>query len=113
MSGFVHNDGGRAAAWLQRPRRRLRHARHCHRVRPSHAEVYAAPRQGHGRSTRFKRTKKRSASARDGITTKRKWFKDYMAGLGFQWVPTMRRSAAAARCIWSPANCRPAASSRR
>lgn len=33
---------------------------------------------------------KRPASARNGINTKRKWFKDYMAELGFRWVPTMQ-----------------------
>ena len=25
----------------------------------------------------------------DGVTVKRKWFRDYMAGLGFSWTPTM------------------------
>src|SRR5512146_2894747 len=36
-----------------------------------------------------KRIGKRSRSARNGISTKRKWFRDYMASLGFRWVPTM------------------------
>jgi hypothetical protein len=31
----------------------------------------------------------RVKSARNGVYTKRKWFKDYMKGLGFTWVPTM------------------------
>ena len=34
-------------------------------------------------------TKGRKASARDGVNVKRKWFKDYMASLGFEWFPTM------------------------
>jgi hypothetical protein len=33
---------------------------------------------------------KRAASARDGINTTRKWFKDYITRLGFTWHPTMR-----------------------
>ncbi len=36
-----------------------------------------------------KRTPKQAKSARNGIYTKRKWFKDYMQELGFTWVPTM------------------------
>ena len=28
-------------------------------------------------------------SARNGINTKQKWFKNYMSSLGFQWVPLM------------------------
>lgn len=31
----------------------------------------------------------RAASARNGVTVKRQWFKDYMAELGFRWVATM------------------------
>jgi len=33
---------------------------------------------------------KRAASARNGINTGRKWFKDYMVELGFSWVPTIK-----------------------
>ena len=33
--------------------------------------------------------KSKGASARNGITTSRKWFKDYMRSLGFVWTPTM------------------------
>lgn len=29
-------------------------------------------------------------SALNGINVKRKWFKDYMKELGFEWVPTMK-----------------------
>lgn len=37
-----------------------------------------------------KRTGRRPRSARNGINTGRKWFKDYMEGLGFRWTPTMQ-----------------------
>ena len=51
-------------------------------------EVYAALAQGTGGQTTGKH-KKRAASAANGISVKRKWFKDYMVSLGFVWVPTM------------------------
>lgn len=35
-------------------------------------------------------TKSRVSSARNGVHTKRKWFKDYMTKLGWVWVPTMQ-----------------------
>ncbi len=49
-----------------------------------YAEVYAALAHGAGNER-----KSRGASARNGIHTSRKWFKDYMAQLGFAWTPTM------------------------
>lgn len=85
---FVFNDGGRAAAGFKG------YAGDCvarsiaiASGRP-YAEVYKALAAGTGAQRAGKRGK-RSASARDGINTTRKWFKDYMAGLGFRWVPTM------------------------
>lgn len=32
---------------------------------------------------------KKTRSARNGIHVSRKWFKEYMASIGFEWVPTM------------------------
>lgn len=37
----------------------------------------------------MKRSLKGARSVRNGTYTKRKWFKDYMAGLGWRFVPTM------------------------
>jgi hypothetical protein len=37
-----------------------------------------------------KHTPKQSRTAREGINTKRKWFKDYMVELGFIWTATMQ-----------------------
>jgi len=53
-----------------------------------YAEVYAKLAEGTG-NQRSGKAGKRSASARNGINVGRKWFKDYMAELGFSWVPTM------------------------
>jgi hypothetical protein len=54
-------------------------------------EVYDAMAHGNLTQRKSKRdTKKRSRTARDGISTKRKWFKDYMTSIGFKWTPTMQ-----------------------
>jgi hypothetical protein len=55
----------------------------------SYQEVYDALSVG-CRGQRLTRGRQRSASARNGVDTSRKWFKDYMRSLGFRWVPTMQ-----------------------
>lgn len=52
-------------------------------------QVYQALAKGTGGERRSKGKAKRGATARNGVYVKRKWFKDYMATLGFRWVPTM------------------------
>lgn len=54
-----------------------------------YAEVYAALAHGMGTQRAGKRGKK-AKSARNGVTTSRKWFKEYMASLGATWTPTMQ-----------------------
>lgn len=82
---FQFNDGGRSAAGFKgRAGDCVARAVAIASSRP-YAEVYAALAQGAGDER-----KSRGASARNGIHTKRKWFKDYMASLGFAWMPTMR-----------------------
>ena len=84
---FIHDDGGRAAAGYKGLTGDcVARAVAIASGRP-YAEVYLALSDG----TREQRvTKRRKASARNGVTTRRKWFKDYMASLGFVWVPTMQ-----------------------
>lgn len=88
--GFVFNDGGRAAAGFKGS------AGDCVARAVSiasgepYADVYAALAGGMGAQRKSKHTKRRSASARNGVNTGRKWFKDYMASLGFKWTPTMQ-----------------------
>jgi len=53
-------------------------------------EVYDTLAEGNANQRRSKRTAKQPRSARDGIFVKRKWFKDYMESLGFEWTATMR-----------------------
>lgn len=57
-------------------------------------EVYDALAHGNAtqRQTKHSRRKQASAGKRtaaNGIWTGRKWFKDYMRGLGFEWTATM------------------------
>jgi hypothetical protein len=49
-----------------------------------YSEVYAALANGMG-----DQRKSKGASARNGVSTTRKWFKDYMRSIGFTWTPTM------------------------
>lgn len=54
----------------------------------SYREVYDALSAG-CRAQRVTKGGNRQSSARDGVNTSRKWFRDYMTSLGFRWVPTM------------------------
>ena len=86
----VYDDGGRKAAG------RKGHADDCVCraicivTGKPYAEVYERLARESGEQRASKRTKKQSASASHGIYVKRKWFKDYMAELGFVWTPTMK-----------------------
>lgn len=57
--------------------------------RNPYKEVYDALAEGTGSQRAGKGEKRRARSARNGIHTGRKWFKNYMNSLGFEWVPTM------------------------
>lgn len=41
------------------------------------------------RTQRVGKRKIRKSSARNGVNTKRKWFRDYMTSIGWKWTPTM------------------------
>ena len=87
--GFMRDDGGRTGAGFKGIAGDcVARAVAIASERP-YAEVYAALSAGQGSQRASKRTKRRTASARNGVNTTRKWFKDYMVGLGFAWVPTM------------------------
>ncbi len=51
-------------------------------------EVYDRLADGMATQRKSKHTGKQPRSARNGINVRRKWFKDYMAELGFVWVAT-------------------------
>lgn len=82
---FEFNDGGRGKTGFKgRAGDCVARAVAIVSGRP-YAEVYATLAKGAGNER-----KSRGASARNGIHTKRKWFKDYMLSLGFAWTPTMK-----------------------
>ena len=87
---YVYNDGGRAAAGFKGSAGDCV----CRSVAIvtglPYGEVYKRLSDGTGTQRATRRTSKRARSARSGINVKRKWFRDYMAELGFAWVPTMR-----------------------
>ncbi len=81
---FVHDDGGRAAAGYKgKAGDCVARAVAIASGRP-YGEVYKALAQGMG-----SQRKSKGATARNGVSTRRKWFKDYMASIGFKWVPQM------------------------
>lgn len=82
---FVQNDGGRAAAGFKGSAGDCVTRSVAIASGKPYAEVYAALAAGMG----SQRNAKKGRSARNGVSTKRKWFKDYMASLGFTWTPTM------------------------
>lgn len=89
-NGFIFNDGGRSAAGFKgRAGDCVARSVAIASGRP-YSEVYAALAAGAGGQRKTRRTGKQPASARNGIHVKRKWFKDFMAALGFRWVPTMQ-----------------------
>lgn len=82
---FIENDGGRAEAGFKgKAGDCVTRAVAIVSGKP-YAEVYSALADGMG--SQRKATKGRSA--RNGVSTRRKWFKDYMASIGFTWTPTM------------------------
>jgi hypothetical protein len=86
---FIRTDGGRSAAgYVGEAGDCVARAVAVASGR-SYQEVYDALSVG-CRGQRLTRGRQRSASARNGVDTSRKWFKDYMRSLGFRWVPTMQ-----------------------
>lgn len=89
---WVENDGGRAALNFKG------HVGDCvcraiaiASERP-YLEIYRALNAGakRERPTRRRRSARMRSSAREGVRTHSKWFKEYMQSIGFEWTPTMR-----------------------
>jgi len=80
---FEFNDGGRAAAGYKGD------AGDC--VCRAIAIAADLPYQDvYDRLAEGNASQKKRRSARNGISVKHKWFKDYMRELGFRWTPTMQ-----------------------
>mgnify|MGYP003135002793 FL=1 len=91
MENYKYNDGGRKEAGFKGEARDCV----CRAIviasgRP-YQEVYDRLAEGNASQRRSKNQKtKLPKSARNGITVWRKWFKDYMKELGFEWTATMQ-----------------------
>jgi hypothetical protein len=94
----VENDGGREAAGYKGKAGDCVCRSIAIAAGKPYQEVY--DRLAHGMATqrRGKRSGKSHGvrSARSGVSTKRKWFKDYMAELGATWWPTCQIGLGAA-----------------
>ena len=94
MTDWIYDDGGREAAGFKGKKVGdcVARAVSIASGRP-YAEVYAVLAKGNRTQRVTKHSAKkgtRAESAAHGIWTQRKWFKDYMAALGFKWTPTMQ-----------------------
>jgi hypothetical protein len=88
---YIEDDGGRAAAGFKGKAGDCVCRSIAIAAQLPYEDVYAALAKGRGSQRASRKTggKRLAASAREGINTNRKWFKDYMASLGFKWTPTM------------------------
>ena len=94
MIEFQYNDGGRKnAGWKGTGGDCVARAVAIASGLP-YQEVYDRLAEGNAtqRKTKYNQKKRgpgQGRTALNGINTKRKWFRDYMAELGFDWTPTM------------------------
>jgi hypothetical protein len=84
MGGFQFTDGGRADAGFKGSTGDCVARSIAIASGLPYIDVYRSLADG-GKSQRGKKS-----TPRNGIYVGRKWFKDYMAQLGFVWVPTMK-----------------------
>ena len=90
MTNYVFNDGGRAEAGYSGSAGDCVTRAIAIASGLPYQEVYDRLSQGCKSQRRSKHQKTKMSSARDGVHTDRKWFKDYMAELGAKWTPTMQ-----------------------
>lgn len=85
---FVLNDGGRAMCGFEGSTGDCVVRAVTIATEQNYEDVYHALGEG-CREQRLTKLSKKKASARNGVNVGRKWFKDYMTGLGWKWTPTM------------------------
>lgn len=81
---FIYSDGGRKLAGFSGKAGDCVTRAVAIASGAPYSEVYRALAGGMG-----DQRKSKGRTARNGVSTGRKWFKDYMASLGFTWTPTM------------------------
>ena len=85
---FVYSDGGRAEAGFRGSAGDCVVRAVAIATQQPYQNVYAVLSRGTSTQRLTKRSRTRS-SARDGVSVRRKWFKDYMHNLDWHWTPTM------------------------
>jgi len=91
IPAFVHNDGGRKTAGYKGETGDCVCRAVAIAARLPYQQVYDRLAEGNAKQRKSKHDKgERTRTARNGISTTRKWFKDYMVELGFVWTPTMQ-----------------------
>lgn len=92
METFKFNDGGREAAGYKGKTGDCVCRAICIITGLPYQEVYDRLANGNATQRRGKREGSRAGlkTAARGISTKRKWFDQYITSLGFEWVPTMK-----------------------
>jgi len=86
---YIYNDGGRKAAGFKGTCGDCVARSIAIITGLNYKDVYAKLAEGNASQRITKKSSKASAgvkTARSGINTNRKWFKDYMRSLGFEWV---------------------------
>lgn len=87
---FKHNDGGRAETRKGDTGDCVCRAVAIALNKP-YEEIYAILAEGNAGERKTSSTRKKyGRTASHGIYTHKKWFKDFMKSVGFQWVPTMK-----------------------
>ena len=86
---WVFNDGGRQDAGFKGSANDCVCRAICIATGLPYKQVYDRLSEGNATQRRAKGEAKGQRSARNGIFIQRKWFKDYMIELGFEWIPTM------------------------
>ena len=94
MIDFIYNDGGRAEAGCKGKTGDCVARAVAIASGLPYKEVYDRLAEGNATQRVTKKTrglkKNGVKTASHGINVTRKWFKDYMKELGFEWVPTMQ-----------------------
>lgn len=92
MTQYKYNDGGRQEAGRKGSTGDCVARAVAIAAELPYEQVYTALAKGNATQRRTKHvaaSRAGRATASLGINTTRKWFKEYMAGLGFTWTPTM------------------------
>ncbi len=87
---FQYNDGGRKLSGYKGHTGDCVCRAICIAANLPYQDVYDVLANGNYMQRKSKRTEKKSKTAAHGINVRRKWFKEYMKSLGFEWTPTMK-----------------------